>query len=133
MNPTLLAFFAVLCVLPISAVSGQAVPPNLHGHIERRCIECHDKDTAKGGLDLTAQSFDLNDKSVRERWIQIHDRIEKAGHQRNTEHAIKKLKDALSLRAAIAKGDTGGLPRQSVQVRQLLRILFARRGVKKSP
>ncbi len=41
------------------------------------CIECHDKDTAKGGLDLTALDFDLADRENRERWVRIHDRVEK--------------------------------------------------------
>lgn len=41
------------------------------------CIECHDKDTAKGGLDLTALDFDLADRKNRERWVRIHDRVEK--------------------------------------------------------
>jgi len=40
-------------------------------------MECHDKDTAKGGLDLTKLPQDLHDRSLRERWIRIHDRIEK--------------------------------------------------------
>lgn len=41
------------------------------------CIECHDKDTAKGGLDLTALDFDLADRENRERWVRLHDRVEK--------------------------------------------------------
>jgi hypothetical protein len=63
----------ILCVLPISAVQSQAVPPQ----IEQSCIECHDKETAKGSLDLTALKFDLTDHATRERWIRIHDRVEK--------------------------------------------------------
>ncbi len=31
----------------------------------------------KGGLDLTALSFDLKDHATRERWIRIYDRVEK--------------------------------------------------------
>ncbi len=67
-----------ICAVSSTVISGQPVPENLSGHLEHRCLECHDQETAKGGLDLTAQSFGLTDKSVRERWIQIHDRIEKA-------------------------------------------------------
>lgn len=63
----------ILCVLPISAVQSQTVPPQ----IEQSCIECHDKETTKGGLDLTALPFDLADHATRERWIRIHDRVEK--------------------------------------------------------
>ncbi len=45
--------------------------------IEQSCIECHDKDTAKGSLDITALKFDLIDSATRERWVRIHDRVEK--------------------------------------------------------
>ncbi|MEZ0387264.1 MAG: DUF1592 domain-containing protein [Verrucomicrobium sp.] len=41
------------------------------------CLECHDKEVQKGGLDLTALPYDLADRSVRERWVRIHDRVEK--------------------------------------------------------
>jgi len=53
-----------------------AQPEKLVPLISQSCVECHDKDTAKGGLDLTSLSFDLSDRSIRERWIRIHDRIE---------------------------------------------------------
>ena len=65
--------FGILFVFPISAVYPQGVPPQ----IEQSCIECHDKETAKGSLDLTALKFDLKDHAARERWIRIHDRVEK--------------------------------------------------------
>lgn len=64
---------AILCVLPISAVLPQSAPPQ----IAQSCIECHDKETAKGSLDFTALKFDLTDHATRERWIRIHDRVEK--------------------------------------------------------
>jgi hypothetical protein len=64
---------AILWVLPFSAVYPQEIP----AQIEQSCIECHDKETAKGGLDFTALPFDLKDHATRERWIRIHDRVEK--------------------------------------------------------
>ena len=66
-------FFSILCVLPISAVQSQTVPPQ----IEQSCIECHDDETKKGGLDLTALKFDLADGATRERWVRVFDRVEK--------------------------------------------------------
>ena len=54
-----------------------AMPDQLGALVEKACVECHDKETAKGGLDLTTQSFDLGDRSIRERWARIHDRIDK--------------------------------------------------------
>ncbi len=44
---------------------------------EQTCFECHDKETAKGGLDLTSISFELQAPAQRELWIRIHDRIAK--------------------------------------------------------
>lgn len=54
-----------------------AMPVKLAPLIERSCLDCHDTETAKGSLDLTALPFELEDSSTRERWIRIHDRIEK--------------------------------------------------------
>jgi hypothetical protein len=45
--------------------------------IEHSCIDCHDADTHKGGLDLTALKYDLNDSAERERWVRVYDRVEK--------------------------------------------------------
>jgi hypothetical protein len=63
----------LLCVFPITAVLSQSAPPQ----IEQSCIECHDGETKKGGLDLTALKFDLIDHATRAQWIRIHDRVEK--------------------------------------------------------
>ncbi len=62
-----------LCLLPISVAHSQSAPPQ----IEQSCFECHDKETAKGSLDLTALAFDLKDPATRERWVRIYDRVEK--------------------------------------------------------
>ena len=53
-----------------------ALPPKLKPLIDRSCLGCHNKTLAKGGLDLAALPFDLNDRSIRGRWIRIHDRVE---------------------------------------------------------
>ncbi len=43
--------------------------------IADNCLGCHDSSSAEGGLDLSSLKFDLEDRSVRSRWIRIHDRI----------------------------------------------------------
>ena len=50
-------------------------PAKLTSAIEQSCLDCHDQESAKGSLDLSALSFDLRDHSLRERWVRIHDRI----------------------------------------------------------
>ena len=64
----------ILCALSKCAVAFSGVPPQ----IEQSCIECHDEETKKGGLDLTALKFDLADGATRERWVRVFDRVEKA-------------------------------------------------------
>lgn len=57
--------------------SESAMFKDLFPLLETHCLECHDKDSAKGGLDLTKLTRDLHNRSLRESWIRIHDRIEK--------------------------------------------------------
>jgi len=58
-------------------ISQAQVPPKLKPILEQTCQGCHYKKAAKGGLDLSALPFDLTDRAVRDRWIRIHDRVEK--------------------------------------------------------
>ena len=69
-------FGSMLVLFPFVACAGE--PPNTASPLLRQaCFGCHDKQTSEGGLDLTALSFDLSNRAVRERWVRIHDRIEK--------------------------------------------------------
>ena len=45
--------------------------------IEKTCFECHDKETAKGDVDLSALPFNPADHNNRERWAHIYDVIAK--------------------------------------------------------
>jgi len=67
-----------ISVLPLAGLlvwqTLQAAPPILIGQM---CTGCHNAKNAMGGLDLTTLPFNLADRSNRERWIRIHDRIEK--------------------------------------------------------
>lgn len=45
--------------------------------IEKTCFECHDKETAKGDVDLSALPFDAKDPQNRERWAHLYDVIVK--------------------------------------------------------
>lgn len=71
------AFFTGQRRLDAAPPPKATVPGELLPLLENHCVECHDKDTTKGGLDLTSLPQNLDDKSLRERWIRIHDRIEK--------------------------------------------------------
>ncbi|MEI6794698.1 MAG: DUF1592 domain-containing protein [Verrucomicrobiota bacterium] len=57
-----------LFLAPLASVG--AVSPFL----EKNCVECHDADAKKGGLDLTALKSDLTDAKSFETWVKIFDR-----------------------------------------------------------
>ncbi len=60
----------VLALLLAPLVSFGAVAPFL----EKHCVECHDADAKKGGLDLTALRSDLTDRKTFEAWVKVFDR-----------------------------------------------------------
>src|SRR6185503_18546750 len=43
--------------------------------VEKHCVECHDADTKKGGLDLTALKFDPSSSTNFSKWVLVHDRV----------------------------------------------------------
>lgn len=52
------------------------LPASISLLLQQSCFECHNKETAEGGLDLTSLPLQLNDRAVRDRWVRAHDRIE---------------------------------------------------------
>ena len=64
---------AVLLVL--SAPAFAATPKAITTFLDQHCVECHDADVKKGGLDLTALSFDLKDPQFFEKWVKVHDSV----------------------------------------------------------
>jgi hypothetical protein len=63
-----LALSAFLCDSAFAAVPVAAF---LEGH----CVECHDADVKKGGLDLTSLNFDKLDPASLKAWQQIFERV----------------------------------------------------------
>jgi len=43
--------------------------------LREHCVECHDADTMKGGLDLTALRFEPANPTNFSRWVQVYDRV----------------------------------------------------------
>lgn len=50
-------------------------PAALQNFLKSTCTECHDADTSKGNLDLTALTFDLSDRQAHARWVKVFDRV----------------------------------------------------------
>ena len=45
--------------------------------LEHYCYDCHDSETKKGSLDLTALKFDFTDPKSYDMWVKVHDRIDR--------------------------------------------------------
>jgi hypothetical protein len=58
----------------LAPAHGTPVGKDLRKFIDLECADCHDATEKKGGLDLTALSFELNDAKNFALWTKIHDR-----------------------------------------------------------
>ena len=48
---------------------------DFHGFIEKHCLECHDSDLEKGGLDLSVLKFEPQSPENFARWVKVVDRV----------------------------------------------------------
>src|SRR5689334_11316243 len=69
----LLSFWGLAC---LASSVGAAVPGAVVEHFAKdNCVDCHDADMKKGGFDLTALPFDLQNPQAFGRWVQVFDRV----------------------------------------------------------
>jgi hypothetical protein len=64
-------FFLLAAILPTSAAS----PGDLNRFISKQCLECHDTETKKAGLDLSALKLDPSDPQNFSTWVSVDDRV----------------------------------------------------------
>lgn len=64
---------AALLVLSVPAFA--ATPKAVTSFLDQHCVECHDADVKKGGLDLTSLTFDLRDPQLFYKWVKVHDSV----------------------------------------------------------
>ena len=69
--------FAIALALSFSAWADEAtgLPKPLQKSFEEHCLECHDSDTKKGGLDLTKLRMQFQDSAQFAEWVKVHDRV----------------------------------------------------------
>ncbi len=67
--------FFVLFILARTACA--ATLPPVAPFFEKNCVECHDGDVKKGGLDLTALSFKPEYRKNFDQWVKVYDRVSK--------------------------------------------------------
>ena len=68
------ASVALLCFIPRGGAA--ELPAATSAFLENRCFDCHDAETKKGGLDLTAHTADFANAENFSRWARIYERIE---------------------------------------------------------
>jgi hypothetical protein len=61
--------------IALSLLLAAALQEPSRAFLEKRCVECHDADTAKGGLDLTSLKIDPKDPKNFAAWVKVHDRV----------------------------------------------------------
>ncbi|MEY5024965.1 MAG: hypothetical protein RLZZ244_493 [Verrucomicrobiota bacterium] len=66
---------AGLALLGLGILGAESAPGGAPNYLERYCVDCHDGDTRKGGLDLTALSLNFEQPGVFETWVKVHDRM----------------------------------------------------------
>ena len=69
--------FAIALALSFPAWADEAagLPKPLQKSFEEHCLECHDSDTKKGGLDLTKLRMQFQDSAQFAEWVKVHDRV----------------------------------------------------------
>src|SRR5688572_21704077 len=60
---------------PAATTSPPTLPPHVAAFFDSHCASCHDADTMKGGLDLSAVKLDFASRPGAIQWTDIHDRI----------------------------------------------------------
>lgn len=70
-----LGLLGLLCFSGCLWARGTVIDTGLNGLLERYCFDCHDSDSAKGGLDLESLNRGLSDAETTRRWIRVHDQV----------------------------------------------------------
>jgi mono/diheme cytochrome c family protein len=122
-NPGRGSLIAGLVIL-LSAGAGDAGVGGHEAFLTKHCVSCHDADSKKGKLDLSALAWNPVDRQAFERWVKVFDRVDKH------EMPPPKEKDQPdeAARGAFLKSLRGdlhaaGLARQQAEGRVVLRRL----------
>jgi hypothetical protein len=68
---------SILAVLPLLGLARpvHAGIAEIQPFLDQHCMDCHDSDAKKGGLDLTALSTDGADAAALKKWVRVFDRV----------------------------------------------------------
>ena len=73
--PKTLGRALVLAGLATGALPTRAADSRVAAFVTKHCVECHDAETKKGDLDLTALKSDLASPKDFATWVKVHDRV----------------------------------------------------------
>ena len=62
-------------LLAALALPAFAALPAIQPFLDHHCMDCHDADVKKGGLDLAALSTDGADPAAHKKWVRVFDRV----------------------------------------------------------
>jgi Protein of unknown function (DUF1592)/Protein of unknown function (DUF1588)/Protein of unknown function (DUF1587)/Protein of unknown function (DUF1595)/Protein of unknown function (DUF1585)/Planctomycete cytochrome C len=66
---------ATLGFLFFSSTVAEAGPSHIRSYVEAHCLDCHDGEDAKAGLDLSGLGLALGDRKTFESWVKVYDRV----------------------------------------------------------
>jgi len=72
---TALPLLLIPCLLGTAQLRAEP-PRELRPFIEKHCVDCHDSDDAKGGLDFGKLPSDLNQPEALAKWVRVFDRVD---------------------------------------------------------
>lgn len=77
-------------------------PKDLRPFIEKHCVDCHDAENAKGGLDFGKLSADLGQPETLAKWVRVFDRVDQ-GEMPPKKKARPEAGDKAQFTQALAK------------------------------
>lgn len=63
-----------LLALPASLLAGTPLPPQMQSFVQKWCIDCHDADMHKGGLNLDGLDF-AAEQEPHAKWVRVFDKV----------------------------------------------------------
>lgn len=106
--PSLRRFFflnaclGLLSSVALTAEGAESIKPAIQPFLEAHCTGCHDAETKKGNLDLTALRDQFTEAENFSRWVKIHDRIE-SGEMPPKKKARPPVADVAAVKAVLSR------------------------------
>ena len=118
----ILVLIAATCGLFTAANLGYAAA-DLQPFLQKHCLECHDAEMKKGGLDLSALKFDLANPTNFSKWVTAYDRVndgEMPPKKKTKPETAEKDGFLQALSASLASADQARMTKEGRATRRRL-------------